>query len=67
VGLNSQPWAWLLFTHSGFKPVHDFFGLPNVEIGFLECPSKASGHLPKFFFVEFPFVLEKAEGAEDSP
>ena len=59
--------ARFFLSHACFEPVDDFLGLTYVEIGFLERSSETSRHFSKFFLIEFPFVLEKPERAEDSP
>ena len=67
VGLDGEAGAWFFLSHACFEPVDDFLGLTYVEIGFLERSAQASRHFSKFFLIEFTFVLEKPERAEDSP
>ena len=66
VGLHVEARTRFLLSHSGFKPVDDVLGLPDVEVGFLERSAKASRHFSQFFLVQLSFVLEQAKRAKDS-
>ena len=61
---QSRP-SFVLFE-TRFHPVHNFLRLSDVKIRFLQSSAKASGHLTKFFFVEFALAFEQAQGTKNA-